>query len=103
MWERLVELAPGGGEYLPTVIGKYLVLGPRLSELKRFAIILFFLRFSKVMPSLCLLHIACLNLPATNLKTQAPQSLTKVIMRKKFNWYTFLSQPKLYQNVGLLV
>lgn len=39
MQERLVELAPGGDEYLPTVIGKYLVLGPRLSELKRFAMI----------------------------------------------------------------
>lgn len=100
MQERLVELATGDDEYLPTVVGKYLVLGPRLSELKR---VLFFLRFFKVMPSLCLLHIACLNLPATSLKTQAPQSPTKVIMQKKFNWYPFLSRPKLYKNVGLLV
>ena len=35
MQERLVELATGDDEYLPTVVGKYLVLGPRLSELKR--------------------------------------------------------------------
>ena len=82
MQERLVELATGDDEYLPTVVGKYLVLGPRLSELKRFAIILFFLRFFKVMPSLCLLHIACLNLPATSLKTQAPQSPTKVLCER---------------------
>ena len=80
MRERLVELGTGNDEYLPTVVGKYLVLGPRLSELKR---VLFFLRFFfKVMPSLCLLHIACLNLPVTSPKTQAPQSPTKVLCER---------------------
>lgn len=44
MWRGLVELATGGDKYFPTVMGKYLVLGPRWSEMKRFAI--FFLRFS---------------------------------------------------------
>lgn len=44
MWGGLVELVTGGDKYLPTVMGKYLVLGPRWSEMKRFAI--FFLRFS---------------------------------------------------------